>query len=180
MTILWTLLKNPKNLAIAILAVLVLVCGFLFLWQRVSLKAKETTIATQKASIEALNKDKADLLGQVADYKAQVIKQKTVVLEHQTIENKTAALLAEINKIKSQCILGVEDEKIIDDVTSYFNSGMQSRGSDSKASGQVLPTTGKADVTNPRWSIRQIVDNYIIVIDYALKMEKTNQCYGGN
>ncbi|MEN6567814.1 MAG: hypothetical protein ABFC57_16145 [Veillonellales bacterium] len=179
MTILWTLLKNPKNLAIALLGVLVLICGFLYLWQRVSLKAKETTIATQKASIEALSVMVKDLTGQVSEYKAQVVKQKAVAVQQQAVENETAKLREQINKIKSQCVLGVEDEKIVDDVTTYFNNGVRSRSSDPKIGRQVLPAASKADTFNPRWTIRQIVDNYIIVIDYSLKMEKTLNCYEG-
>ncbi|MDD5292576.1 MAG: hypothetical protein PHY46_05310 [Candidatus Omnitrophica bacterium] len=179
MSALLKLLKNPKNILILALAVLVILIGLLSLWQRVSLKVKDNTITEQKASIAGLNVTNRDLAAQIADYKTQTIRQKALTAAQQAVENTTAYYKAEISKIKSQCVLGAEDEKIIDDVTLYFNNGVFSRGGDSKASGQILSTTGKADAYNPRWTIRQIVDNYIIVIDYALKMEKTIQCYGG-
>lgn len=147
--------------------------------QYVRVLHKQNTIISQKADIETLNVTVKDLTSQVSDYKVQVIKQKNVAIQQQKVENETAELRKQINKIKSQCVLGVEDEKIIDDVTTYFNSGMLSRNSNSEASGQVLSTTSEASSSNPRWTIRQIVDNYIIVIDYSLKMEKTLNCYEG-
>jgi cell division protein FtsB len=147
--------------------------------QYVRVLHKQNTIVSQKADIETLNVTVKDLNGQVSEYKAQVVKQKEVAVQQQAVENETARLREQINKIKSQCVLGVEDEKIIDDVTTYFNNGVQSRSGDSKTGGQVLPAASKADSVNPRWTIRQIVDNYIIVIDYSLKMEKTLNCYEG-
>lgn len=176
MSILLTFLKNPKNILILILAALILALGFLFLWQRISIKEKEITITEQKADIKGLKESVADLQGQVADYKKQIEKQKAVAVSHQAIENETAKLRAEIQEIKSQCALGANDEKIIDDVTDYFNSGVFKAGN-SKADRKVLSTSGKANASNPRWSVRQIVDNYIVVIDYALKLEKTIDCY---
>ena len=176
MTILLSFLKNTKNILILVLAGIVLVVGFLFLWQRISIKEKEITITGQKADIQALKESVKGLQGQIADYKKQIENQRAVAVSHQAIENDTAKLRAEIQKIKSQCTLGVNDEKIIDDITDYFNSGMF-KASNSKADRKVLPATGKTNSASPRWSVRQIVDNYILVIDYALKLEKTINCY---
>ena len=87
---------NPKNLLLMAAAVLIIVIGGLFLWQRVEVANQKTTIAKQAASILDLQKANADLQGQVADYKANIAAMKKAKAEQQAIadsKNRSGVLI---------------------------------------------------------------------------------------
>ena len=124
MTILWTFLKNPKNLIIVILAVAVLAFGATVLFQRVSLAKKTAKVAEQSAEIErykAAQKAYADLIDQYAE---QVVKWQKLAESHQAITNATAKETVKIKYIKSKCTLEGEDAKAVNGVFNYFNHGL--------------------------------------------------------
>ena len=136
---------NPKNLLLMAAAVLIIVIGGLFLWQRVEVANQKTTIAKQAASILDLQKANADLQGQVADYKANIAAMKKAKAEQQAIADSTASLLAKAQTITANCIIGGDDEKVIDSITFDFNNhGMlppvQATPGGAEASGKVLPS----------------------------------------
>lgn len=162
---------NPKTLALIVLAAAVIYFGSAYLIQR-------TTIAKQAADIQTKDKSIADLNGQVKDYKANIAAAKKAHAAQQQIADETARLLAEANKITAACTLGGDDEKTLSVYTYYFNSGgLRVAGSDSKAGPKVLPAAGPARAGGSGWTLRQLAENYLIVIDYTLKMEKTIGCY---
>ena len=90
MTIIWTFLKNPKNLIIVILAVAVLFCGAVMFIESVSLDKERAKVKEQSAEIErykAAQKAYADLIDQYAE---QVVKWQKLAESHQAITNATA------------------------------------------------------------------------------------------
>jgi len=174
-----TFFLNPKNLIIIVLALLIAAISGLYLWQRGAIKEKEITITKQAGDILALQVAKKDLEGQVTDYKANIATMKKTQVQQQQITTDTAGLMIQAAKIETNVLLEAEDEKIISDATYYFNHGVlrTTGSSDSKTSGEVLPAANAAGTDRPHWTIRQIIENYLIVIDYVLKLEKTVQCY---
>lgn len=123
MTIIWTFLKNPKNLIIVILAVAVLFCGAVMFIESVSLDKERAKVKEQSAEIErykAAQKAYADLINQYAE---QVVKWQKLAESHQAITNQTAKQNIKIKYIKSKCALEGEDAKIVNGVVEYFNSG---------------------------------------------------------
>jgi hypothetical protein len=183
-----------KYLIYVLVAALVIIGG-LYLWQRI-------TVVKQKAEINTLTVTKAELEGQIADAKANVAAAKKSQKEQQKIANDAAILLAKVGNINPTKCLEAKDEKTISDITYFFNSrGLLIADSDPKAGGEVLPAAGKADAdrpdplapirngglltgleasaskAGPGWTTRQIVENYLTVIDYTLKLEKTVSCY---
>lgn len=123
-TIILTFLKNPKNLLILILAVLVLTCGAVVLFQRGSLAKSKGKIELQSAEIErykAAQKAYADLIDQYAE---QVVKWQKLAESHQAITNATAKETVKIKYIKSKCTLEGEDAKAVNGVFNYFNHGL--------------------------------------------------------
>jgi len=161
------------------LTALIVIIGGLYLWQRGAIKEKEITITKQAGDILALQVAKKDLEGQVTDYKANIATMKKTQVQQQQITTDTAGLMIQAAKIETKVLLEAEDEKIISDATYYFNHGMlrTTGSSDSKTSGEVLPASDASGSDRPHWTIRQIIENYLIVIDYILKLEKTVQCY---
>jgi hypothetical protein len=124
MTAIWTLLKNPKNLLILILAIAVLTCGAVVLFQRGSLAKSAAKVAAQGVEIERYKQSQAAYQKTVSDYEAQVAKWKKLAESHQAITNQTAQVITKIKYIKSKCVLEGDDAKIINGVVGYFNSGM--------------------------------------------------------
>ena len=169
-----------KYLVYALLAVIEV--SFLFGGiQYIRLKSQQTTIAKNEATILDLKKTNADLQGQVADYKKNIAAMKKAQREQQIIADNTATLLAQAQQITANCLIGGKDEKTIDGISLYFNNGGVLNGTgDSKTNGKVLPASGAPDPGNPvkqRYSVKQIIENYLTVIDYTLKLEKTVNCY---
>jgi hypothetical protein len=151
-----------------VLAVLVIVIGGLYLWQR-------NTVVKQVGQINALTVTNADLTAQIVDYKETIVKSKKTQAQHQKITNDAATLMVSVNKIKATKCIGENDEKTISDITYFFNSrGLLNAGSP-KANGQVLPVSGTSDISG--WTVKQVIENYLVLIDYTLKLEKTVVCY---
>lgn len=125
---------NPKNILLIALAVISVVASFMYVWQR-------NTVVKQKGEIKALTITNADLNAQIEDYKSAIVKIKKAQKEQQKIANDTASLKLEINRMKEKKCLEAQDEKIISDVTHFFNSHGVLMPGDSKTSGKVLPTT---------------------------------------
>lgn len=123
MTILWTFLKNPKNLIIVILAVAVLAFGATVLFQRASLAKKTAKVAEQSAEIERYKQSQAAYQKTVEAYADQVIKLQKLNESHQAISNQTAKVVTKIKYIKSDCKLGGQDAQIVNGVVDYFNTG---------------------------------------------------------
>ena len=74
------------------------------------------------------------------------------------------------------CLFGGEnEEETISDITFYFNSGGLLTARSTEASGEVLSATNTTHITG--WTVKQIVDNYLALADYALKLEKVVSCY---
>lgn len=164
---------NPKNMILTVLAALVVVIGGLYLWQR-------NTVVQQAGQIDSLKVANAGLTSQVANYKAGIIAAKKAQAEQQKVADNMAKLLLEAQAIETNCILGGNDEKTISNITYFFNShGLLSAG-DSASGGKVLSQTGEASIDRPRWTVRQIVQNYGVVIDYVMRLEKTVECYSGD
>ena len=155
---------------IYILVALLVVVGGLYLWQRI-------TVVQQASQIDALQAENAGLTGQVADYKAGIAAAKKAQAAQQRVADNMAILLLEAQAIENNCIIGGKDETTISDITYFFNShGLLSAG-DPRPSGEVLSETDEADINRPRWTVRQVVENYGIIIEYVLKLERTVECY---
>ena len=122
-TIILTLLKNPKNLIIVILAVAVLFCGAVMFIESVSLDKERAKVKEQSAEIErykAAQKAYADLIDQYAE---QVVKWQKLAKSHQAITNATAKESVKIKYIKSKCKLEKEDAGTVNNIAEYFNTG---------------------------------------------------------
>lgn len=185
---------NPKNLMLCVLALIVVAVSGLYLWQRAALKGKDAVITrkdvviTQQAGdIATMQRANVDLQGQIRDYKANLAAARKTQKAQQSIQTATAAIREEVLQIKTVVILEESDEKIISDATYYFNSGGMRRPAigdttgHSKAGGKVLSGAGSPDPDRSRhWTVKQIMSNYLELIDYALKLEKTVGCYEEN
>ena len=123
MTAIWTLLKNPKNLLILILAIAVLTSGAVVLFQRGSLAKSSAKVKEQGVEIERYKQSQAAYQKTVSDYEAQVAKWKKLAENQQTITNNTATVVTKIKYIKSKCALEGDDAKIVNGVFNYFNTG---------------------------------------------------------
>jgi signal transduction histidine kinase len=123
MTAIWTLLKNPKNLLILILAIAVLTCGAVVLFQRGSLAKSAAKVKEQTVEIERY-KAAQKAYGEVIDqYAEQVVKWQKLAESQQAITNQTAKEKVKIKYIKSDCKMEKDDAKIINGVADYFNTG---------------------------------------------------------
>jgi predicted Holliday junction resolvase-like endonuclease len=123
MTAIWTLLKNPKNILILMLAIAVLICGTVVLFQRGSLAKSKGKIELQSAEIENLKAVNKAYQKTVDAYADQVIKLQKLNESHQNISNQTAKVVTKIKYIKSDCKLEGNDALIINDFVDYFNTG---------------------------------------------------------
>jgi hypothetical protein len=169
---------SPKNWLIAGLLMMGIVVGGLYLWQKVEVKSLQITIAKQDGEISSLNVVKVGLEGQVKDYQTNIANMKKLQSQHQKVEDDSIVLLEEINTMLDTKCIGGKDEETISDITFFFNSrGLLSAGS-TKADGEVLPETDKTNFSG--WSTRQLVENYLILVEYALKLEGTVACYESN
>jgi hypothetical protein len=123
MTVILTFLKNPKNLLIVALVLIVLTFGTIVLYQRGSLAIKTGKLAEQTAEIERYKvsqKAYADLIDQYAN---QVVKWQKLAESHQAITNQTAKESVKIKYIKSTCKLENGDAKTVNNIVEYFNTG---------------------------------------------------------
>jgi hypothetical protein len=123
MTAIWTLLKNPKNLLILILAIAVLTCGAVVLFQRGSLAKSAAKVEEQKGEIERYKAAQKAYQGLIDDYAGQIVKLRELVKSHQDVANATAKEVVKIKYIKSDCKLGGNDALIVNGVVDYFNTG---------------------------------------------------------
>lgn len=162
---------NLKNWLIIILLVIGIIASGLFLWQRI-------TVVNQKNTIGDLQILNANLEAQIADYKTNLAAMKKAQKAQQKITADAATLMSSVNKIKDTKCIGEKDEKTISDITYFFNSrGMLNAGS-AKSGGEILPAPDAPGVSG--WTIKQIIQNYLILIDYILKYEKNMEtCYEG-
>ena len=123
MTAIWTLLKNPKNLLILILAIAVLTCGAVVLFQRGSLAKSAAKVKEQGVEIERYKQSQKAYQDLINDYAEQVVKWQKLAEKQQEITNQTAKVVTKIKYIKSNCKVEKEDAKIINGVAEYFNTG---------------------------------------------------------
>lgn len=178
---------NLKNIALMFLGVLLIAVSIAGGIQYARVLKAAKTITEQTASIEELTKDKKDLQGQVDDYKADIAAAKKAQARQQAIQDFTATYWAQLQDFKTDVVMEASDEKILSDYTYYFNShGLrrtQAGSGDSKARGKVLSSPGSTGADRPdnhRWTVRQLAANYLQLIDYILKYEETEKCYGQN
>ena len=159
---------NLKNWLIVILLVIGIVVSGLYLWQRI-------TVVNQKNTIGDLQVLTADLQNQIIDYKANIADIKKLQQEQQQIANNTGTIQVQINKINPSKCIGGNDEKVISDITFYFNSNGLLIARSAETSREVLPTANKTHISG--WTIKQLTENYLILVDYVLKLEKVINCY---
>ena len=160
-----------KNWLIIISVVLAIAFSGLFLWQR-------TTIAKQNDKIGDLQVLTADLQGQIVDYKANIVALKKLQQQQQQVQNDTTVLLTEVNRMLETKCIGANDEKTFSDVTYFFNSRGLLTARSTEASGEVLPKPSSTNIGG--WTTKQVAENYLILIDYTLKLERTVSCYDSN
>lgn len=159
---------NPKNILLMVLTVVVVVVGFLYLWQR-------NTVVKQAGQIDALTITNAGLNAQITEYQTTIANAKKTQAQQQKITNDAASLMASVNKIKETKCIRSEDEKIISNIVYFFNSRGLLKTGNPKSDGEVLPVTDTTDVTG--WTIKQVIANQLILTDYVLQLEKTRDCY---
>ena len=123
MTAIWTIIKNPKNLLIVLLAIAVLTSGAVVLFQRGSLAKSSAKVAAQTVEIERYKQSQAAYQKTVEAYADQVIKLQKLAESHQAISNATAKEVVKIKYIKSKCTLEGDDAKIVNGTIEYFNTG---------------------------------------------------------
>lgn len=122
-TIIWTFLKNPKNLIITILAMLFTLCMGVILYQRASIATKSAKVEIQAKDIEQYRAAQKAYQGVIDEYAGQVIKWKQLAEKNQAITNQTAKVVTKIKYIKSDCKVEKEDAKIVNSAFEYFNAG---------------------------------------------------------
>lgn len=159
---------NIKNWLIIILLVIGIVASGLYLWQRI-------TVVNQKNEIGDLKVLSADLQNQIVDYKTNIANIKKLQQEQQQIANNSGTIQTQINKINPSKCIGESDEKTISSVTYFFNSSGLLSAISSEASREVLSTPDPTHLGG--WTVKQIVENYLTLADYAMKLEKVVSCY---
>ena len=173
-------LLNPKNLLLIALLLLAVAGGSLFLWEKAEVEKGKVTIATQAGQITDLQKTNADIQGQVADYKANLVAIRKAQAEQQAIANITASLQAKTQTITSKCEVNEDDQKVIDSITSDFNNAgmLAPADSGSKAGAESVSKTDTPGSGNSqRYTLKIIIENYLNLINYTLQLERTNACY---
>jgi len=98
-------------------------------------------VVKQKDTIGDLQTLTADLQGQVKDYKANIAVMKKVQQDQQKVENDTAVLLTELNKLLGTKCLEAKDEEANSHIIHYFNTHGVLTPSSTETSGEVLPKT---------------------------------------
>lgn len=127
MTVIWTFLKNPKNLIITALAVCFLACMAVVLIQRVTISTKTAKIETQAKDIERFKAAQAAYQKTVDDYAGQVIKWRKMAESQQAVTNQTAKEVVKIKYVKNKCTMEGDDAKIINGMFDYYNSAGRMR-----------------------------------------------------
>jgi len=136
------------------------------------------TIRLQKAQLERQKEELAAMSAQLQQYEKNIAAAKKTQAAQQRVAHETARLLAAAREISAACVLGEEDEKILSAYTYYFNSGgLRQADGDSAAAREVLPETGAPHAAGSGWTMKNLAENYLAVIDYALQLEKTVECY---
>ena len=172
-----------KYLIYILLAVIVIVSVLGGIQYVRVLKAKDT-ITKQAGQITDLKKTNADLQGQISDYKANIAAIQKAQAEQQAVAYVTASLQAKVQKITSKCEVNEDDEKTIDSVTNDFNNAgvllPEQANSSSKAGAESLSQANPPGIGSPgkqRYTLNQIIENYLNLINYTLQLEKTEACY---
>lgn len=129
---------NPKNILIITLCSLLVIVSGMYAWQY-------NTVARQDADISKLKLSNSELSSEVIKYNQNINDAKEVQEQHQIISNHTETIREQIKYIQTDCKLGEQNEKIINNFTGYFNDGMHSKNSNSKTSEKVLSETNKAN-----------------------------------
>jgi apolipoprotein N-acyltransferase len=122
MTVIWTFLKNPKNLIIVILATLFVLCMGVVLYQRASLATKTAKVELQQAEIDRYKATQKAYAQLIDNYAGQVVKWQKLAEKQQAITNATAKESVKIKYIKSDCKLEKEDAKTVNNIAEYFNT----------------------------------------------------------
>lgn len=156
---------------LAAIAVLFVIAGI----QYVRFLKADSKVSEQKKEIASLNDKILTQNAIIESYKKTIVEAKEVQKKLQKQTDETAHQWAKLNELKTKCILEASDEKIISDFTYYFNSGGVRR--ESNPDGEILPEAGSPDTDRPRWTLKQLAENYLNLIDYTLKLETTVECY---
>jgi hypothetical protein len=162
---------NPKNWLIIILLVIAVVVGGMYLWQR-------NTVVKQAGQIDALTISNKELSAQVTTYRKNIADMKRAQAAQQQIANDTNALMNYVNQMKETKCIGGEDEENISVITRFFNAhGVLSGDSGDSADGKSVSETNPPGAGITGWSTKQIIKNYLVLIDYILKVEEEVKCY---
>lgn len=123
MTAILALFKNPKNILILVMALIIFIAGAIVLIQRASLASKTAKIEIQAKDIETYKQNEKLYQKQLLDYAGQIVKLKELEKVNQQITNQTASLAKEIKKLKSNPKVDQADAKTVNAIVDYFNSG---------------------------------------------------------
>lgn len=156
-----------KYIIIALI-ILLLLSGGGFLWQ------KNKVLQVQNESLE---KDKAALQIIVTAQEKNIVNQKILIKKQQFVADAASALLADINNFKDTKCIGEEHEKILSDVTIFFNSRGLLKADNTDSGETVLPAAGTPHAQRSGWQIKDVIENYLIIIGYSLKLENCVECY---
>ncbi len=135
------------------------------------------------ADIEALKAQRADLQGQIDDYRKNMAAAKKTAGAYQTISDDVARILTVAEAITDSATIGANDEKIISDLVRYYNAGgVRRQGTgDSETGGQVLSSSHSSDAARARWPVKRLATDIIApLIEDNLQLRKTIQCYEGD
>ena len=91
-------------------------------WQYTRVLSQKTTIANAEASILQLKTTQEGMKTLITSYEKQAEIVKKVQQAQQVISNNSAVITAQIDNLKTKCVLEVDDEKIINNMCDYFNS----------------------------------------------------------
>ena len=141
----WTWLLNPKNLALCILAALLVTATITGLWYRSTVIAAKAEVAR----LELSNKQYQDQLGLMQDNINEMKKSQDRMRK---IEANTGALRESVSKIDNKLQIGGQYEATIaNSITDYFNTGVlpDSLRKTSDSTGKVLPVSNEAGVGPP-------------------------------
>lgn len=124
-TVLFSFLKNPKNILIVVIAVLLTAASFWILAQKVKIEKQNTTIESQAKDIAYFAEIQMMLERQIRDYRDNLKDIKKLQKAQQDITTNTASLSENLKTLKSKCVLEGEDAKTINDLVDYFNTGVR-------------------------------------------------------
>ena len=158
-----------KYIIIALLALVILVGGYA-LWQRAEVKS----VGLAKA-----NEEKAALQTQVIQAQKNVVAaQKAQAVLQKTADSMAQELLA-AQTSDTKCVIGGNDEKILSDVTDYFNAHGVLPGPDSaKSNDKSVSSSRQAGAGKPNFTVGQVIQNYVKLVTYTVALENgTVFCY---